>query len=45
MMTWDELLQQGWLQLTVTVVGGPAVAAITSGVAAIFSKRFRARFW
>lgn len=45
MMSWDELLQQGWLQLAVAVVGGLAVAAITAGVAAIFSKKVRANLW
>ena len=40
-MTWNELIQQWWLQLA----AGLAVVAITAGVAAIFSKKVRDRFW
>ena len=41
MMTWDELVQQWWVQATSAIAGGLVLAAIL----AIFSKTVRDKFW
>lgn len=40
-MTWDELVQQWWVQATSAIAATLAVA----GIAAIFSAKVRAKFW